>query len=242
MATQHLESKQRKKAIRRGILGATALRVGFATIAVTLLGIIGLKLAGGLLLLYVVWKFYRELRTTPQQHEEKTSQKKSGFWQAIRLILVADVSMSLDNVLAVSAAAEENIIILAIGLLISIVLMGLASNRIAKKLQSYPQIQRIGLLVILFVALKMILHGAEEIQPLTAALNLAPLVVTITGLVFVVLHQRLIRPLDEQHILSRLQLHYLKIFLSLTITFILLIFFGHIIHDYLFTQIGRAHV
>lgn len=140
MATRKLEGKERKKAIFFGIMLATVLRIIFAFFAVYLLSMVGIKLAGGILLLYVVWKFYRELRTA-EHAEHHIDAKKSGLMAAIYTIIVADVSMSLDNVLAVAGAANENVVALGIGLVFSIFLMAFASHYIASYLDKYPQIQ-----------------------------------------------------------------------------------------------------
>lgn len=165
MATNKLPEKLRKKAIMIGIVWATVLRIIFAFFAVYLLQIIGIQIAWALLLLYVVWKFYTELRSQEGHKEIETNKKDSkNFFEAVKLIIIADVSMSLDNVLAVAGAAKENKAALGIGLIISILLMAFASNFIAKKLWQYPQIQWLGLVVILLVSIEMLLHGFEKVD------------------------------------------------------------------------------
>ncbi len=135
------------------------LRVIFAATVVYLLRIVGIKFAGGILLLYVVWKFFRELRRDGEADAGAHAAGKRPvrtLKSAIGLILLADVSMSLDNVLAVSGASQENIVVLGIGLAVSIILMAIASNLIASKLEKYPQVQWAGLLVVFFVIIEVV--------------------------------------------------------------------------------------
>jgi YjbE family integral membrane protein len=178
LAAAGLPEGQRKKAIVVGILAATILRIGFASVTVQLLQIIGLLLAGGILLLWVCWKMWRELRTS-HHHEPKLqnlsaartidtsagagNQKTLG--QAVWQITLADVSMSLDNVLAVAGAAREHPMILIFGLALSIALMGLAANFIARLLEKHRWIAYVGLLIILYVAFDMCYRGALEVWP-----------------------------------------------------------------------------
>ena len=178
MAAAGLPRDQRRKAIFVGIVAATLLRIAFALAATYLLGITGLLLGGGLLLLWVCWKMYEELRL--QRHgaegmealEEadldadgsvagKTPRKT--LRQAITQIVIADVSMSLDNVLAVAGAAQDHPGVLIFGLLLSVALMGVAASYIASLLNRHRWIGWVGLLVILYVALRMCYHGAMEI-------------------------------------------------------------------------------
>ncbi|MBN9274156.1 MAG: TerC family protein, partial [Mesorhizobium sp.] len=177
MAAAGLPSDQRKKAILIGVLAATALRILFATVTVTLLEIVGLVLAGGILLLWVCWKMWRELRTNHADEREATellsntaAERKAGdpgarktLGQAAMQIVVADVSMSLDNVLAVAGAARDHFPVLVIGLVLSVALMGLAASFIAKLLHRHRWIAYLGLAVILYVALDMIVRGAIEV-------------------------------------------------------------------------------
>lgn len=168
LAAAGVDPSIRRKVIFWGIGGAVILRIFFALIAVQLLAIVGLTLAGGLLLLWVCWKMYREIRESGQANDAESIAAaergpKKSFGQALVQIIIADVSMSLDNVLAVAGAASEHVEVLVIGLLISVVLMGAAATLIAKLLHKYHFIAWIGLLVILFVALRMIWHGWDEV-------------------------------------------------------------------------------
>lgn len=169
MAAAGVDPSMRSRVIFWGIGVAVVLRILFALIAVQLLAIVGLTLAGGVLLLWVCWKMYREIR---EQHAEGEDAEaiaaaskgpRKTFRQALVQIVVADVSMSLDNVLAVAGAAREHPEVLVAGLAISVVLMGAAATLIAKLLQRYRFIAWIGLLIILYVALNMIWHGTEEV-------------------------------------------------------------------------------
>jgi YjbE family integral membrane protein len=166
MAASRLPVEQRRKVIFWGVAGAVVLRVAFAVVATKLLAIVGLSLAGGILLLWVCWKMYREIvvpRQDDSAHATATPDKKPGFWNALAQIIVADVSMSLDNVLAVAGAAKGNLWILVIGLGLSIVLMAVVANYIARIQGRYHWITWIGLLVILQVALDMIWDGSHEV-------------------------------------------------------------------------------
>ena len=154
MATKKLQGEARKKAIFWGVMGATILRIIFSLGVVFLLQVPGLEFLGAILLLYVVWKFYREIRA--HEHHEEHGNAGDNFWAAVKMIIIADVAMSLDNVLAVAGASHGNVVNLGIGLIISIILMVVASGWIAKMLEKYPSIQWIGLFVILFTALEML--------------------------------------------------------------------------------------
>lgn len=162
-----LPADQRKKVILIGIGAALVLRIAFALIVSWLMGIVGLIFAGGLLLLWVSWKFWRELRHGGEStgSEEIVGDERSGlkparsFAAAAWAVAVADVSMSLDNVLAVAGAAREHPGILVVGLLLSVALMGLAANLIARIIDRYRWIAYVGLAVIVFVAFKMIYEG-----------------------------------------------------------------------------------
>ena len=171
LAAAGLPADQRKKAILVGIIAATVLRIIFATVAVHLLAIIGLLLAGGLLLLWVCWKMWRELRGGHGGAEEAGNEDapRKTFLQAATQIVVADVSMSLDNVLAVAGAAREHPSVLIIGLALSIALMGIAANFIANLLNRHRWIAYVGLAIILYVALDMIYRGALEVMPYLSA-------------------------------------------------------------------------
>jgi YjbE family integral membrane protein len=162
-----LPAEQRKKVILIGIGAALVLRIAFALVVSWLMGIVGLIFAGGLLLLWVSWKFWREIRHGGESagSEEIEGDERSGvraarsFAGAAWAVAVADVSMSLDNVLAVAGAAREHPGILVVGLLLSVALMGLAANLIAKLIDKHRWIAYIGLAVIVFVAFKMIYEG-----------------------------------------------------------------------------------
>jgi YjbE family integral membrane protein len=175
MAAAGLPAEQRRQVILIGIAAATVLRIGLAFAAKFLLAIIGLTLAGGLLLLWVAWKFYRELR--PRDHadadgsESRQPQAKT-FRQAVVQITAADVSMSLDNVLAVAGTARDHPWVLVLGLLLSVALMALASNVIARLLVRHHWIAWVGLGIITVVALRMIYEGSAEVLHLTTALRL----------------------------------------------------------------------
>jgi YjbE family integral membrane protein len=170
LATAGLPPEQRRRAILIGIAAATVLRIAFAGVATQLLQIIGLLLAGGILLLWVCWKMWRELRAT-SQHEHDDDEIAAGrpprktFAQATLQIVVADVSMSLDNVLAVAGAAREHPFILAFGLLLSVALMGIAANLLGRLIETHRWIAYLGLAVILYVACEMIYRGALELKP-----------------------------------------------------------------------------
>ena len=164
LAASRVAPEIRAKVIFWGIAAAVVLRIVFAAIAMQLLAIIGLTLAGGILLLWVCWKMYRQTTTDdPDAHVAAASDAELGFWSAVGLITLADVSMSLDNVLAVAGAAKGSTLALVIGLAIAIVLMAVASHYIAKLLVRFPWIAWIGLLIILWVALGMIYDGSHEV-------------------------------------------------------------------------------
>jgi YjbE family integral membrane protein len=179
LAAAGLPADQRAKAILVGIAAATVLRIVFAGMTTQLLSVVGLLLAGGLLLLWVCWKMWRELRHSDgdagaaetMDYDVNADGTLSGrgarktFGQAAWQIVVADVSMSLDNVLAVAGAAREHPMVLVFGLALSIALMGLAASFIARLLQNHRWIAYVGLAVILYVALEMIYRGAYEVQP-----------------------------------------------------------------------------
>jgi YjbE family integral membrane protein len=168
-----LPAEQRKKVIMIGVLAALVLRIAFALIVTQLLQIVGLVLAGGLLLLWVAWKMYRELRNPHENagSDEVLGDERSGlapaksFASAAWGVALADVSMSLDNVLAVAGAARDHPWILVFGLVLSVLLMGIAANFIARYIERYRWIAWGGLIVILWVALKMIWEGAGHVRP-----------------------------------------------------------------------------
>jgi YjbE family integral membrane protein len=187
LAASGLPQEQRKRAILIGILAATALRILFAALATQLLQVLGLLLAGGILLLWVCWKMWRELRAASQDrqggeamlveyapgHDGKGAghirRKTSG--QAALQIVAADVSMSLDNVLAVAGAARDHPFVLALGFVLSIALMGIAAELLGRLLQKHRWIAYLGLAIILYVAGEMIYRGAYELKPLIGAVG-----------------------------------------------------------------------
>ena len=165
-----LPADQRKKVILIGIIAALVLRIGFALIVTQLLQVVGLVFAGGVLLLWVAWKMYRELghghanTGSPEVAGDEASNIRpaKSFASAAWAVAVADVSMSLDNVLAVAGAAREHPGILMMGLVIAVALMGIASNIIAKYIERYRWIAWIGLAVIVYVAGSMIYTGITD--------------------------------------------------------------------------------
>jgi YjbE family integral membrane protein len=184
LAAAGLPANQRTKAILIGIGAATGLRVLFAAVTTQLLQIIGLLLAGGILLLWVCWKMWRELqamhpetavgaaaaiRVNPDGTVAAGMPRKT-LAQAAWQIIVADVSMSLDNVLAVAGAAREHPHILVFGLVLSIALMGVAANLIARLLNKHRWVAYVGLAVILFVAIEMCIRGSMEVRPVVLSM------------------------------------------------------------------------
>lgn len=167
MAVAGLAARQRRPAIILGIGGATVIRIVLGAIALELLAIIGLLLAGGLLLLWVCWKMYRELRRPHMAAAQQGRRKTLG--EAMTQIILADLSMSLDNVLAVAGAAQGSMWVLGIGLLLSVVLMGVAANLLARMLEKQRWIAWAGLAMVLFVALRMIWDGSAEVAGAIAA-------------------------------------------------------------------------
>jgi YjbE family integral membrane protein len=168
LAAAGLPAERRRPAILIGVVAATALRILFGIIAIDLLAIVGLLLAGGVLLLWVSWKMWRELqegRSTTEEHAAIGEPPRKTMAQAAWQIVLADVSMSLDNVLAVAGAARDHMAALVFGLALSIVLMGAAASLIARLLNRYRWIAYFGLAIILFVACDMIWRGAHEVWP-----------------------------------------------------------------------------
>lgn len=171
LAAAGLPPERRSRAILVGIVAATVLRIVFAGIAIELLEIVGLLLAGGILLLWVCWKMWRELRGPSAEDTEaaltagEARVPRKTFAQAAWQIVLADISMSLDNVLAVAGAARDHPVALVFGLGLSIVLMGIAASFIARLLNRHRWIAYLGLAIILYVALDMIWRGFLEVQP-----------------------------------------------------------------------------
>jgi len=172
IAAASVPKNKRKKVIVLGTLAAVLLRIAFALVAVQLLEVIGLTLAGGLLLGYVAYDMYRELRRgeKEKQHVAVTEEEKDmTILRAVGLVVVADVSMSLDNVLAVAGAANGNVGILAGGLLVSVILMAVAASFLASVIQKHRWVAWVGLLMVAYVALSMMYHGASEVAAAVAA-------------------------------------------------------------------------
>jgi YjbE family integral membrane protein len=171
LAAAGLPKERQARAILVGIIAATVLRILFASIAIQLLAIIGLLLAGGILLLWVSWKMWRELRGPSAEDTEaalsagEAHVPRKTFAQAAWQIVLADISMSLDNVLAVAGAARDHPAALIFGLGLSIVLMGVAASFIARLLNRHRWIAYVGLAIIFYVAIDMIWRGAQEVWP-----------------------------------------------------------------------------
>jgi YjbE family integral membrane protein len=163
MAVAGLPEHQQRRAIIAGIAGATVIRVALGAITLQLLQVIGLMLAGGVLLLWVCWKMFRELRRDHAAERRAGTTKRKSLAQAMMQIVVADLSMSLDNVLAVAGAAEGRTWVLVAGLTISVILMGVAAGLIAKLLERHRWIAWLGLAIVLYVALKMVWEGWHEV-------------------------------------------------------------------------------
>ncbi len=186
MAAAGLPKEMRRKAIVYGIAAAAILRIIFALFTTQLLEIIPLVIAGGLLLLWVAWKLWREIRAGNYTHDDDqdltsgdgastaSAVRPKTLKQALTQIIIADVSMSLDNVIAVAGSARHHPWVLVIGLLLSIALMGAAATLIARMLKTYPWIAYVGLVLIVWVALKMIWEGAHQMA--AAAANGTPLI------------------------------------------------------------------
>jgi YjbE family integral membrane protein len=187
LAAAGLPAEQRKRAIIIGILAATALRIVCAGAATQLLHILGLPLAGGILLLWVCWRMWREIHAASSDQDPRDEMpvgyalqrdgtgegrpRRKTFGQAALQIVVADVSMSLDNVLAVAGAAHDHPFILVVGLLLSITLMGITADLIGRLLQRQRWIAYVGLVIILYVAGDMIYRGAQELTPVISAVG-----------------------------------------------------------------------
>ncbi|MEZ5823605.1 MAG: YjbE family putative metal transport protein [Geminicoccaceae bacterium] len=166
LAAAGLPAHEQRRVIMWGIGIAFVMRVMFAVVALKLLAIIGLLLAGGILLLWVAWKMWRELRGGALDPDVAADGGKGGettMRSAIIHVAIADVSMSLDNVLAVAGAARDHMVIMIIGLALSIALMGLAAGYIARLMDRHRWIAYVGLVVVLWVALTMIWEGGHEV-------------------------------------------------------------------------------
>ncbi len=160
LAVAGLPAAQKRPAILVGIGAATLLRIVLGAVTLQLLEIVGLLLAGGLLLLWVAYKMFRELRHTAQPHGV---QPAKSLRAAMLQIVLADLSMSLDNVLAVAGAAQGHVWVLVVGLAVSVVLMGVAASFIANLLEKHRWIAWVGLLIVLYIALKLVWHGGLDV-------------------------------------------------------------------------------
>ena len=174
MSAAHVPKVDRRKVIVLGLLAAVVLRVILALFAVSLLEYIPLMIAGGILLLWVCWRLWREVRQAHNEQKDAKRLRECGLppkevapcphaqsvRRAIIHIAAADISMSLDNVLAVAGAAMHHVAVLVIGLMLSVALMGLAASFVAKLLTRYPWISYAGIFIVLFVAVRMIVNGS----------------------------------------------------------------------------------
>jgi YjbE family integral membrane protein len=161
LAVNGLPPEQRRWAILAGVAGATVIRILFALVAVKLLAVIGLTLAGGILLLWVVWKSARELRHS--QAEAVSAPAPGKLRTAILRIIIADVSMSLDNVLAVAGAAHDHPGLLVVGLIVSVAMMGLAASLVARLLTRFRWLAWVGLAIVFYVSVTMIYEGSFQV-------------------------------------------------------------------------------
>ena len=162
LAAARVPTQIRRKVILWGLAAAVILRIGLALVAVSLLEVIGLTLAGGLLLLWVSWRFWRDLSGSHKAGAPGVAAGAS-IQRAVLQIVIADISMSLDNVLAVSGAAIGHLDVLVIGLLLSVALMGAAAEMIARLLERWRWISYLGLAIVVYVALSMIWRGTHEV-------------------------------------------------------------------------------
>jgi YjbE family integral membrane protein len=180
MVAARVSPKDRRSVILWGMVAAVVLRILLALVAVDLLNILGLSLAGGIILLWVAWRLYRDIREQKEERaaldsfraangEEGSAPPSSiavPLRRAIWQIAVADISMSVDNVLAIAGAANQNVPVLVIGLVVSIALMGVAATYIARLLQHYPALSYIGVALIIYVAVEMIWEGSGDLPEL----------------------------------------------------------------------------
>jgi len=162
-----LPAAERKRVLTLGVGIALVCLVGFAFLAVRLLDVVGLRLAGGLLLLWVGWKLFRELRGERGPAADAVTVKPAkSFARAAIQVAIADLSMSLDNVLAVAGAARDHPAVLFFGLALSVTLMAVAANYIARIIERHHWIAYAGLAVIVYVAGSMIVDGGRQVMPL----------------------------------------------------------------------------
>lgn len=244
MITKDIPLVIRKKVILGWVLGAAIMRLIFAWTVMYLLSFIGIKMVGGILLLYVVWKIYRTMRTDSGDHH--VPWPKTTVWSALFTIIVADVTLSLDNVLAVagaanSAHADHGTIVLIIGLVVSILLMLLASNWIANKLEKYPNMQRVGILIILFVAITMMMEWSTQLLPLVH-INMMPWVVVWSLGLFIRWHRKVITPYEEQKVKDRLTDHYTIVFIVLCVIILGVVLWWSVISIFLQSHIAWLYI
>ena len=180
MVAARVDSEHRRKVIVWGMGAAVVLRVLLALVAVDLLNVLGLSLAGGIILLWVSWRLYRDIREGKEEKAGLATMEAQGqpgdeapsprstvpLGRAILQIAIADISMSVDNVLAIAGAASQNVPVLVIGLVVSIALMGVAATYIARLLQRYPALSYVGVLLIVYVAGEMIWDGSGDLPEL----------------------------------------------------------------------------
>ncbi len=179
MVAARVAPDNRHKVILWGMVAAVVLRIVLSIFAVELLHIIGLSLAGGIILLWVAWRLYRDIREEKEEkaalaviaadradrhpHHQAAQAGAVPLRRAVFQVAVADISMSVDNVLAIAGAANQNIAVLVIGLILSIALMGVAASYIAKLLQRYPALAYVGVVLIVYVGLEMIWDGSADL-------------------------------------------------------------------------------
>lgn len=179
MVAARVQPSDRRRVILWGMGAAVVLRILLALVAVDLLNILGLLLAGGIILLWVAWRLYRDIREQKAEQRGLDTIASAGhgdagvasasampFNRAIWQIAVADISMSVDNVLAIAGAANQNVAVLVIGLVVSIALMGIAATYIARLLQRYPALAYVGVILIIYVAIEMIWEGSGDLPAL----------------------------------------------------------------------------
>jgi len=163
-----LPPQERRRVIAIGIAAAFVLRIGFALLAVRLLAVVGLVLAGGLLLLWVAWKMWRELNAHPENTAVAEPRPVTSFAAAAWSVAVADISMSLDNVLAVAGAAREHPLVMVAGLVLSVAFMGFAADLVSRYITRMRWLGYAGLAVVVYVALRMIVDGWRQVSAVVA--------------------------------------------------------------------------
>lgn len=244
MATRKLQWADRKKAIFWGVAGATILRIAFSLGVVFLMQVPGLEFLGAILLLYVVWKFYREIRA--HEHHEEGGSSGENFWSAVKTIIIADVAMSLDNVLAVAGASHGNYVNLAIGLVVSIILMVAASGYIAKMLEKYPSIGWLWLFIILFTALEMLEKGlgkaigeTDMIAGIPESSIFTLLLIIVVG-AFAVLQTKYLQA-DHSVFAEWAKAHGRELMITIFMLLILVANFGGKITDFMYSHHGYKY-